>query len=176
MGGKWHVALALNVLGDVARCEGDYDRAGALYGESISLFREADVRFGMASSLHNLGYVTLSQGERRRAAALFAESLAQFQGLGDQRGMTECVMGLAGVAGFAGQPERAARLFGAAEAAFTVLSAQLWSSNRPDYDRNVAVVRAAFDDDTHFSAVWAEGRAMTLEQAVTYALNEASLA
>ena len=79
--------------------------------------------------------------------------------------------GLAGVAGFAGQPERAARLFGAAETALTAIGAQIWPSNRRDYDRNVAVVRAALEGK-HFSAARAEGRAMTLEQAVAYALDE----
>jgi hypothetical protein len=85
-------------------------------------------------------------------------------------------MGLAGVAGSAGQPERAARLFGAAEVAFTVLGAQIWASNRSDYDRNVAVVRTAFEDDTCFSAAWAEGRTMTLEKVVAYALDDATQA
>jgi hypothetical protein len=40
----------------------------------------------------------------------------------------------------------------------------------------VAVVRAAFENDTRFLAVWAEGGAMTLEQAVNYALDEANSA
>ena len=37
------------------------------------------------------------------------------------------------------------------------------------YQREVAAARAVLDDAT-FAAAWAEGRAMTLEQAVAYAL------
>jgi hypothetical protein len=46
---------------------------------------------------------------------------------------------------------------------------------RPDFvdqiqhDRNVAAVRAQLDEAT-FAAAWAEGRAMTLEQTIVYAL------
>jgi hypothetical protein len=43
---------------------------------------------------------------------------------------------------------------------------------RHDYDRDVAVARAQLGE-TAFAAAWAEGRAMTLEQAVAYALEEA---
>ncbi|HJZ45519.1 MAG TPA: hypothetical protein VKE41_00065 [Roseiflexaceae bacterium] len=36
-------------------------------------------------------------------------------------------------------------------------------------DRDIATTRAQLDDAT-FAAAWAEGRAMTLEQAIAYAL------
>ena len=40
---------------------------------------------------------------------------------------------------------------------------------RVDYQRELDTVRAQFDDRT-FAAAWAEGRAMTREQAIAYAL------
>jgi len=41
---------------------------------------------------------------------------------------------------------------------------------RTDYDRAVASVRAQLDEAT-FGAAWAEGQALTLEQAIAEALN-----
>ena len=43
--------------------------------------------------------------------------------------------------------------------------------DRTDFERNVSAVRASLSED-EFAAVWAEGRAMTLEQAVAYALEQ----
>jgi hypothetical protein len=40
---------------------------------------------------------------------------------------------------------------------------------RADYERNLDAVRAALDEDA-FTAAWADGQAMTTEQAITYAL------
>ena len=45
------------------------------------------------------------------------------------------------------------------------------AARRSVWEREVTVVRAALSQDA-FAAAWAEGRAMTLEQAVAYALDE----
>ena len=75
---------------------------------------------------------------------------------------------MAGLAGRSGQPERAARLFGAAELLYEASVTRLEYPDQVEYDRNVAAVRAQLDEAT-FAAAWAEGRAMTLEQAIDYA-------
>jgi hypothetical protein len=49
------------------------------------------------------------------------------------------------------------------------LGVALWPANRIAHDQNVAIARTQLDEAT-FAAAWAEGRAMTLEQAVAYAL------
>jgi hypothetical protein len=67
------------------------------------------------------------------------------------------------------QPRRAAWLFGAAEAARERIGAPLPPGDRPLYDRHLARARADLDE-TAFDAAWAEGRAMTLDEAVAYAL------
>ena len=43
-------------------------------------------------------------------------------------------------------------------------------ADRADHDRDVAAVRAALGEAA-FAAAWAEGRAMTMEQAIAEALN-----
>ena len=43
--------------------------------------------------------------------------------------------------------------------------------HRSDYERDVGVVRDQLDDAT-WQPAWAEGRVMTLEEAIAYALNE----
>jgi hypothetical protein len=52
-----------------------------------------------------------------------------------------------------------------------------WSAWRTLNERGLAIACGKLDEET-FEAVWAEGRAMTFEQAVAYALedDEASLA
>jgi hypothetical protein len=45
------------------------------------------------------------------------------------------------------------------------------SDGRRTFDESVAAVRPALGDQA-FATAWAEGRAMTLEQAVAYALEE----
>jgi tetratricopeptide (TPR) repeat protein len=93
VGDDWLVAQVLNMLGDLARSQGDDGAAEARYTEALDLLRRQDVTGTIPSLLHNLGYLALRCGDTRRALRLFRESLALFRDQGDQRGMADCLDG-----------------------------------------------------------------------------------
>ena len=173
LGDKWNIARTLNTLGEMARVEGDYAAARKFYEESLLIRQELGDQRGIAVSLINLGFVAYDGGDYQQAAVFFKESLVLFQKHGGKRGVIDCLTGLAGVVGRAGQPERAARLLGSMEAAREAIriGSTVSYADRLEYDRYESAVRAQLDE-TSFTAAWAEGRTMTLEQAVGYALVE----
>jgi ferric-dicitrate binding protein FerR (iron transport regulator) len=66
---------------------------------------------------------------------------------------------------------RAARLWGAVAAQHRTRDLPLDPSERAPYDRGSAAAECQPDRET-FAAAWAEGQAMTTEQAIAYALEE----
>jgi hypothetical protein len=54
----WEIASARRTLGEVARCQGDDDRAKLQYEESLELSLEIGDKHLIAASLHNLGSIT----------------------------------------------------------------------------------------------------------------------
>ena len=98
------------------------------------------------------------------------ESLILSRELGVKQGIAECLDGLAGVGVVLGVPERSARLLGAAEELREIISSPLPPADRAEVDGYVAAVRDALDEEA-FEAAWAEGRAMTIEEAIEYALD-----
>ncbi len=175
LGIKWGIAYALGNLGRTALCQGDCARATAQIEESMALCQELGDRDGVAECLARLGGVSAAQGDAERATALYRESLSLYQQVGDKPGVAECLKELAKVAQMLAQPVHAARLFGAAEALRQALNSFLLPDERVCYERSVAEARAQLDEAT-FAAAWAEGRAMTLEQAVIFALDRQNLA
>jgi hypothetical protein len=181
MGRGKGMAGSLNCLGDVARFQGDYAGARPYYEECLALSRAMGAKSFIAVSLHSLGHVALHQGDSRRAETLFAEGLALGRELGHQQEppgrspevyIAEFLAGLAGVAAVDGAPDRAARLFGAAEAPLRASGHRIDLVDQGEYERNLAAVRAQMDTEA-FAAAWAEGQAMTLEQAIAYGLERA---
>jgi DNA-binding NarL/FixJ family response regulator len=85
--------------------------------------------------------------------------------LNDKWWMAWCLEGLAGVAAAQGQPARSARIFGTAEALREAVNGPRPLAHQADHQRRVAAARAGMDEAA-FAAAWAEGRAMTPEQAV----------
>ena len=81
--------------------------------------------------------------------------------------------GLSYVAFALAGPGRATRIDGAAERLREEIGSPLPANERPRYDRHVAAARAALGDDVAFDRAWQEGRALTIEQAIELALEEA---
>ena len=168
---RWYVGLYLNRLGDFARLRGRHERAEGLYTEAVAIWRELGMQADTAAALHNLGYAVLSQGDIARARSLFAESLALQQAQDNRAGIAEGLAGLAAVAAGEQRAEHAARLIGVVEAIREHLGGALWPAEQHEWERLVPTTRAQLADAT-FEAARAEGRAMTLEQAIAYALED----
>jgi len=162
---------ALMYLAEIADARGDYPSAHALLEESIAIWRELGYRLNLADALARMGYVIHHQGDAARAAALYRESLLLQQDCGTRARVAECLEGMADAAGGRGQVVRAARLFGAAAVQREAIGAPLPPVKRADHESHVASARAALGEQA-FATTWAEGNAMTLEEAVRAALAE----
>ncbi|MDQ4077875.1 MAG: hypothetical protein M3220_16715 [Chloroflexota bacterium] len=68
-----------------------------------------------------------------------------------------------------GESARAARLFAAVEALRKEIDIRVSHAGSPNAPHFITAIRTELDE-TSFAAAWGEGGAMTLEQAVEYAL------
>ena len=169
---KFGIATSLSNMGNVAYAQRDYSSAGALQADSLAIRRELGDRTGIATSLTNLGDVAYDEGDYPSARALYEESLAIRLELGGRLGIAASLEALASVDGSLAIPDRAVRLLGAAERHREEIGAPLPPNERVQYEEQVAAARVALGDDAAFDAAWQEGRAMTVELAIEYALSE----
>ncbi len=170
-GDRWLTSSAVANLGEVARGQMDYERAAALYAEGLAIQRGLGDKAGNAISLHNMGYVALHHGDYAQAAALFKESMQLHQEQGSKTGIAECLAGLGSVAAARQQSTRAARLLGASDAIFAAVQTMMYPSDKNEYERSAQAARVHIGEAA-FNAAWAEGHAITLEQATQLAMSE----
>jgi predicted ATPase/DNA-binding CsgD family transcriptional regulator len=163
------IASWLANLAIVTLARGDDKRAKELCEESLAIRRALGYKGGCAHTLTILGRIALTQGAYERAIACYQESLTLSLETGGQEGIATVLEGLAAVTGMQGQPVGAARLYGFAESLRTLLGAPLPPIDRPSYQRTVAALRAQLDEPTFLKA-WAEGKALTLEEAIAEAV------
>ena len=126
--------------------------------------------FGVFRALLALGFVILNQDQVARSEELYREGLTLGRQLRFQPYTADGLEGLAGVAAAHRQPERAAQLFGAAEALRESIGTPRWHVYQASYARMLSAARTQLDDAA-WTAAWAKGRAMPLEQAVAQALD-----
>jgi tetratricopeptide (TPR) repeat protein len=156
-------------LGLLAISQRAYDQAVSVLDEAVACAQSVDAPMVEAVALIALGLVALHQGLPDQAAPLWTRGLRRVHEFGLKH-PTAFGLEVATVAAVQrGVPERAGRLWGARAAVHESLHVALSPSEHAQYDPYVDRARAQIGDACWATAL-AEGRAMTLDQAVTYAL------
>jgi non-specific serine/threonine protein kinase len=173
LGDSLEMGWALRSLAQVFLIQGQLERSATLLEESQSILRELGTKLTLAQTLSTLGETVLRQGDGTRAAAVYREGLALAAEAGSKTEVVGCLEGLAEVALTHGQPARAARLWGAAEVLREAIGSPPSPSegSNPHYESALAAARSRLDEAA-WEAAWAEGRQMTPEEAIGYALLE----
>ena len=173
---RWAIAQLLFFLGMVALYEGDPQGARVLLGQSLFSFRELGDTGGVYLCRTYLWMAALERGDLDRAAGLLEKDLRQLQKLAikPQLQILDDLLGSAVVAALRGQPARTARLWAAAETLREVIGVPLplWEHVPTDPEAHLIAARSQIEEAA-WEVAWAQGRAMTPEQAINYALGEA---
>jgi predicted ATPase len=164
------MAVALNGLGDVAAAQGDLAGARRLYDDSLKQFEQIKDLWGVAGVLRDLGDLSRCGGDNSRAAGLYKQALAIFYKLGHRRGMARVLDQLAACATSTARPDCALKLAGAAAIMREKLGITLSPAEHDEFDQTIkrACEKLPIAEQTK---AWAEGRSMTADQVLEYALS-----
>jgi predicted ATPase/DNA-binding SARP family transcriptional activator len=171
LGDRGGLSRTLAVMAGLALARGDRQSARTLLEELLAICRELGDSGHLVHALGAMGHLERDEGEYARARAFYGESLVLRRDLGHQFAVAQSLEDFAVLAGQQRQVERAIRLLGAAEAFCETLDARPPVAVVSDYRRTVADARTALGEPA-FAAAWAEGRALSLDQAIEYALGD----
>lgn len=174
VGDRSGAAWSMNQRGDIAREQGHADVARDLYDRALSSFRQAGDRWGSARSLSDVGYIHCEQQDYRSAHAAYREALELFAQLGSKRGMARALEGFACLAAARGEAKRALTLAAAAAHLRHQLSTPLPQAEQSKLDHDVSSAWRLLGEEAG-EAAWAEGAAMSIDNAVRYSLEESSI-
>jgi non-specific serine/threonine protein kinase len=157
------------LLAEVAQAQGDVHRAQRLYDEALAEARARGDNHAVAHALRELARLHRTRGNPDRALALLHESAALYVPLKDIRCAGILLEDLAGVLCERGRPTDATRLMAAAESIRELIGKPLIRAQIAPHARDLATVRRRLDPES-FMTAWAEGRSMTWEQGVAFAV------
>jgi len=132
------------------------------------LFRSFGDRQMVNAMQSERAHIERRLGNLAQAAALYSQTLLSWQEIGNRAALAHELECLAFIAAVQSQLERAACLLGAAETLRESVNSPMQAIERDEYEQNVAAFRLQMEPE-RFAAAWAEGRSMTMEQAVAYA-------
>jgi hypothetical protein len=156
-------------IGMSLKFRGNYPEARLQFAACEPIFRNLGDRHRVNMVKSELAHIERYEGHYDKAEAMYRETLPEWQRIGHRAAIAHQLECLATIAKVREQGGRAARLFGAAEALRERINIPMTPSERQEYDREIANLRAGMDEGA-FTSTWAEGRAMTMDQAINYAL------
>jgi tetratricopeptide (TPR) repeat protein len=171
VGDQQLLSICLTALGLTAMYGGDYERAKTLFEQAITLQEEVGAKENMAGNLRNLALTLMDWGDHERAREILDEGLSLSCELGHKLQVAEGLDVAGRIAGERDQALRAARLWGAAEALRETINAPLPAGERELFEPHIVVTHHQLGG-VAWEEAWKVGRAMTLEEAVAYALEE----
>jgi predicted ATPase/class 3 adenylate cyclase len=152
----------------VAYAEGDLEQAVEHMKKSIEYYRQAGNEFGMGWGLYEVGHMSLQLGHTEEAWRYLEQGLRLFAGHMDVSGVVLVLAISAGVARDLGDLSRARRLIGASQSLAITSGTDIV---RNELNRIEGLEFETLEVLTGEDAIpYREGRAMSLDQAVAYAL------
>jgi predicted ATPase/class 3 adenylate cyclase len=150
---------------------GEIGRALDLLAEAENLDRAAGDQWGIACSANNRGVAHLLDGHPEIGEPLIADALRAFVEFGDDDGVAESLEALAGIAAAKHDPIRTLRLASASDALRERAGIPPVGIDRQRLDHWITQASAALTADA-VARAQDQGRQMTTDQAVRYALEE----
>lgn len=169
LGNQLSIAQALNQLGSIAIEQGELSQALHHLAQSFTLAQMLSYPPLTMSVLTNQGKLAVAQAEWVQARQLFCQSLQIAHQLVDIIEIASSLECLAGIAQVQADLERATRLLAAAESLRQRIGSPLPASDQMRHHRMIAAIHSQLDE-TVYAHLYAEGHAMTPDQAVVFAL------
>jgi predicted ATPase/transcriptional regulator with XRE-family HTH domain/Tfp pilus assembly protein PilF len=167
-------AVILSNVAGIAVLSGDLAAAQALYSEALEIGQELGDKFAVARALVGLGDVALGRRDYGPSRSYYYQGLRIAWEIDTKQVIYEAIEGLVQVAAFATPPDpaRAAKLLGGADAVREAANAPRYAEEQ----RQIEDARADSQgllEDAAWQAAWVEGHAMTIDEAIDYALSVA---
>ena len=171
LGNTLREADTLSYYGLLAYWQGDYRQARTSYEECAKLYNKVGHLLNVSWSRVDIAYIVLRQGDFQEAKEMFRSCIQQFQKANNTIALIYAMEGLGSMNVEQGKAERAVLLFAWADAMRERIGDHRPPVEQASVDSDLAVIHSKLSD-SDFATLSTEGQAMTVEEAVTLALEE----
>jgi predicted ATPase/DNA-binding NarL/FixJ family response regulator/tetratricopeptide (TPR) repeat protein len=162
------LAITYHAIAELHYIARDFDDARESYEKCVAIARQVDDNRRVYVNIGNLSSVAREIGDNQQASSLAKESLKLSREANDRYMMA---VTLKNIANPVQEAIRATRFLSATDAALVEMGTTLQPGIVPIYRKAVALARENLSEE-EFAKAWEEGSAMSLDEAVAYALDE----
>lgn len=172
---EWGAAFSLFLLGWASFVQNDLTSALPIIAQAYAIFKILGERYFMCVALRYIGITQIRLGNFKQGLEALRDSLILAQQLQSKYEIAAAFYRWGQAAQYLGNPARTVSLFWAAKNAHDTIGMGVWTQGLDaEFDAVLERCRAVLGEATFVKAVEL-GRAMTMEQAIEYALEAADV-
>jgi len=168
-GNRWSYAITVYGFGNLLRLQRQFQKAREKYKIAMQTMREIGFTRNVVMIKSDLAHILRQEGNYPEAMSAYRETLKEWQGMGHRAAVAHQMECVAFIAKSLEQVEKATKLLGAAEALRQKIGIDMAPYEREEYEKEVSDLKANMDGK-EFASLWAEGRSMTMDEAIELAL------
>ncbi|MEJ2710932.1 MAG: adenylate/guanylate cyclase domain-containing protein [Anaerolineales bacterium] len=170
-GNPWMVAMASFLKGRSEEFYENWPEAAICYLRASQLFEAVRDRMFALISQSEAGHSKRKAGDFAGAEEIYRKTVVRFQEIGHKSGVAHQLECIAMIAASKNQPQRAARLLGAAQSQRAAIQSIRLPREQVEFDQTLARLGEGTGKGV-VEAAMAEGRQLSIEEAVLLALGE----
>jgi predicted ATPase len=173
-GDTWLRGQLLLYLAAAAGFNSDFEQMRSFYTQSRELFEQVGDKISVADLLKDQGGITIIEGKYTEAIDCLLRSIKLCYEVGHKQFVATGLGSLSFAVGLRGEPEQglasihSAQLGGAAEGLMDTIGLTPWTKTYPLAQMARQMIRSRVDEES-WKVAWAEGRALSAEQAIDLA-------
>jgi tetratricopeptide (TPR) repeat protein len=156
-------------MGISARAQGRFDRAQRHFEEGLRIFTQMNHKGMITGMTSEIAHTQRALGDCAAAKKTYRETIKLYQDYGNRPSVAHQLECFAMIAVVEEDPQRSAKLFGAAEAIRETTGHKPTDEEAAEEAQFICRLRSMLAE-AEFNTLWAEGKSMTMEQAIQLAL------
>jgi hypothetical protein len=167
--GSYQVAMFHLGMGMDESFRGNYATAKRIFEDGRKIFKGlGSINFQLVMQ-SEIGHIERHTGNLSQAKTIYQETIRGWQKLGNRPAIAHQLECFGFLAISDEEPQRAIKLLCAGETLRERIQAPRVEHEQVEYEQSIAQLRTMLPE-AEFNILWAEGRAMTMEQAIEFAL------
>jgi predicted ATPase len=167
-GSRWLYGITMYGFGNLLMVQREFEKAREKYTIAMQTMLEIGSTRNVTMIKSDLAHILRYEGNYPEAISAYHETIIEWKRMGHRAAVAHQLECMAFIAKSMGQTEKAARMLGAAEALRQRIDIPMAPQEQAEYAGEVADLKANMDEK-EFASLWADGRTMTMEQAIAYA-------
>ena len=169
-GNRWGATMAILSMGMMEKFRGNYIEARQRFTACEPLFRDLGDKHRMNMVKSELAHIERYEGHFQKAEEMYRETLPEWKRIGHRAAIAHQLECFAAVAKVQEEETSVPQSCLVLQKRFAKpINIPMTMQERIEYDKEIADLRAGMDERS-FTSGWAEGRAMSMDQAINFAL------